>query len=503
MKLRLSELDVMTFFYVYLFWRLVLRRSLLKFFVVLLVGVFGFGDVVAVATVAQNAKKRKPNIIYILADDLGYGDLGSFGQRFFKTPSLDKMAAEGMRFTDHYSGSTVCGPSRSCLLSGLHTGHTYLRGNGRVAYPYDPEYPLIGSHLQKLGYHTAMIGKSGVACNDQDADRPNRKGFDHFFGYLSHTDAHFHYPTRLWRNGKKVKLEGNTGKKGPVYAEDIIRNEVLNYVEEHKDEPFFLHWAMAVPHAGLNCPADEIAPFLGKFGKEKPYGMKRKTHYAATATPKATYAAMVTRLDRQVGELLKKLKDLGIADDTVVIFSSDNGPHYEGGAHPETFDSNGQLRGGKRSMTEGGIRVPTIVWWPGKVAAGTSSDHVSAFWDFPATAVELAGGKVDFESDGISFLPAMLGKKQKKHEVLYWEFYEGNGSQAVRFGNWKAIRYKIHKESDPPIELYDLSKDIGESNNLAGKYPELVKKAKGYFYSEHKPSEIFRFRKWDPKKHKM
>ena len=470
-----------------------------SFFGLILVLVFVFGGAVEGAVA-----KKKPNIIYILADDLGYGDLGSFGQKMFKTPSLDQMAKEGMRFTNHYSGSTVCGPSRSCLLSGLHTGHTYLRGNGSVAYPYDPEYPLIGSHMQRLGYKTAMIGKSGIACNDKDPNRPNRKGFDHFFGFLAHVDAHYHYPKHLWRNGKKVVYKGNTGKSGPYYAEDVIRDEVLRYIEDHKDEAFFLHWAMATPHAGLNVPKEEVKPFIGKFGKEKAWGWKkskkrRASHYSYVKYPKATYAAMVTRMDRQVGQLFAKLRELGIADNTVVIFSSDNGPHYEGGAHPENFDSNGPLRGGKRSMTEGGIRVPTIVWWPGRVKAGSVSDHPSAFWDFPATAVELGGGHVDFPNDGISFLPAMLGKKQRKHEVLYWEFYEGNGSQAVRFGDWKAIRYNLHKNSNPPIELYNLSSDIGEEHDLAGEHPELVKKALGYFYSEHTPSGMFKFRAW--KKH--
>ena len=474
-------------------------RSLLKLFFVMVVLLCGF------VVEGVEVEKRQPNIIYILADDLGYGDLGSFGQRFFKTPSLDKMAAEGMRFTDHYSGSTVCGPSRSCLLSGLHTGHTYLRGNGRVAYPYDPAYPLIGSHLQVLGYKTAMIGKSGIACNDSDPDRPNRKGFDYFYGILSHVEAHYHYPKHMWRNGKQVLLEGNTGHAGPHYAEDVIHADVMKYVEDHQDETFFLHWAMATPHAGLNVPEAEVKPFLGKFGKEKAWGKKGRSHYSYVATPKATYAAMVTRMDRQVGELLDKLVELGIADNTVVIFSSDNGPHYEGGAHPKTFDSNGPLRGGKRSMTDGGIRVPTIVWWPGRVKGGTRSDHVSAFWDFPATAVEIAGGEVNFASDGISFLPTMLGKdsEQKKHEVLYWEFYEGNGSQAVRFGNYKGIRYKLHKKAYPKIEIYDLSTDIGEENDLAGDRPDLVKKALGYFYSEHTPSGMFRFRGWDPRKHPM
>lgn len=439
------------------------------------------------------AAPKQPNIILILADDMGYGDLSCFGQKNFTTPNIDRLAASGMKLTQHYSGSTVCGPSRAALLSGLHTGHGFLRGNGPFAFPYDPEMPLISYHLKKHGYTTAMIGKSGIACDDYDINRPNKKSFDHFFGYLAHKEAHRHYPKQLYRNGEVVKLQGNEGKRGKVYAEDLIAEEVYEFVENNKDKPFFLHWASGIPHADLACPQEEIDPWIGKLGKEKSSG---GGGYAAVKHVKATHVAMITRFDRQVGKLLDQLKELDLDRKTFIFFSSDNGSHFEGGYNPALLNSSGPLRGGKRDLFEGGIRVPTIVSWPSVIKAGTESDHVSAFWDFPATALHIARKKVDFPTDGISYLPALLGKKQKKHEALYWEFNERGGRQAVLFGNgrWKAIRLNVHKNKNAKVLLFDLQNDLGEKKDISAKYPEIVEQAKKYFKSERTQPDNKKFR---------
>lgn len=438
---------------------------------------------------------EKPNIILVLVDDLGFGDLSCFGQTKFTTPNIDRLAASGMKFNQHYAGSTVCGPSRASLLSGLHTGHGFIRGNAKVSFPYDPEMPLVSYHLKQLGYKTAMIGKSGVTVGSEDPLLPNKKSFDHFFGYLTHRGAHRHYPKHLYRNGETITYENNTGKKGDVYAEDVVHDDVLRFVEENKDTPFFLHWASAIPHADLTAPQEEIDQWVGKLGEDKAY---KGSHYASQKYPKATHVAMITRFDRQMGQLLDKLKELKIDKKTFIFFSSDNGPHKEGGMNPRKLGSNGQFRGGKRDLFEGGIRVPTIVSWPGKIEAGTESDHVSAFWDFPATAVHLAGGQVNFKTDGISYLPEMLGQRQKKHDVLYWEFHEQGGKQAIVFGDgrWKAVRLGVGKNKNAKVKLYDLKTDIGEKTDVSKKYPELVSEAKKLFRTERTKSKIFKF-KWE------
>ncbi len=439
---------------------------------------------------ALNAKEaQKPNIIFILADDLGYGDLGCFGQEIIKTPNLDKLAKNGIKFTQHYSGSTVCGPSRSCLLTGQHSGHTFLRGNGKLDVREDPQDIIIPRILKKAGYHTAMIGKSGVACNSQDGGLPNRKGFDFFFGHSSHTDAHWYYPPKLWKNGEKVKYPKNTLHEGDTYAPEAVMNEVLNYVEEQKDGPFFLHYALQLPHVSLRAPEEFIEMYRGKIGKEV---STPKRHYSGTKEVKATYAAMVTYMDHNVGRLVDKLKELGIDKNTLIIFSSDNGPASEGGYRRDYFNSNGELRGGKRDLYEGGVRVPTIAYWPGTVKPNQVSDHISAFWDFVPTACEIAGLKKPANSDGISYLPTLLGKKQKKHDYLYWEFHEWKGSQAVRMGKWKAVRLGTKKNPNPPIELYNLETDLGEKKNIAKDFPEVVERMRKAFNEAHTESSIFK-----------
>lgn len=439
---------------------------------------------------ADAAGGEKPNIIFILADDLGYGDLSCYGQTNFSTPNLDRMAAEGLRFTQHYAGSTVCAPSRACLLAGQHTGHVYQRANGDLAFRPDPQDISIGRMLSDAGYHTALIGKSGLSCRTDDGGHPNKKGFDHFFGYVSHGAAHRYYPKSLWRNGEEVRYSHNDGFEGDSYSPDLFVNDALEYLNEHQDHPFFLHLSMTQPHADLNVPMKWKEPFLGRF-KEAPFP---GNHYRAEPNPKATFAGMVTHLDDAVGQVLAKLRALGIEENTLVLFSSDNGGMSEGGWSRDYFNSNGPLRGGKRDMYEGGLRVPLIARWPGRIAAGGTSDHVSAFWDFVATACEITGAQAPADTDGISYLPTLLGRpgEQQQHDYLYWEFYEQGGKQAVRQGEWKAVRLDVQTAYERPIELYHLPSDIGEKHNVAGDHPEIVTRMRAIMRDAHVDSEQFK-----------
>lgn len=436
--------------------------------------------------------KGKPNIIYILADDLGYGDLGCYGQKKIKTPNLDKMAAEGMKFTQHYSGSTVCAPSRCTLMAGKHTGHCTVRGNVDVLIK--PDEITIAKALKLVGYSTACIGKWGIGHPPPPED-PHNNGFDHFFGYLSMWHAHNYYPDFLWKNGKKVPLR-NSGQhpekyykkdQGELvglasekmdYSHDLFSQAALEYIEE-QDGPFFLYVPYTIPHAN-----NEAGQF-GEHGMEVPdYGIYADKDWPE---PEKGKAAMISRLDRDIGRIGAKLKQLGIDEDTLVIFSSDNGPHKEGGVKPDFFDSNGPLKGIKRDLYEGGIRVPTIARWPGKVEAGSECDHISAFWDILPTFAELAGAQEPEGIDGISFAPALLGKPQKKHEYLYWEFHEGSSKQAVRMGDFKAVR----RAPSRPIELYNLKFDIGEDSNIASEHPDIVAKAKEFIDKSRTDADIW------------
>jgi len=422
---------------------------------------------------------KKPNIIYILADDLGYGDLGCFGQKKIKTPNLDRMAAEGMRLTRHYSGSTVCAPSRCCLMTGKHTGHCTVRGN--VDFLIKPDELTIGKALKQAGYSTACIGKWGIG-HPPPPDDPHKNGFDHFFGYLSMWHAHNYYPDFLWKDGKKVPLRNvvrhpekhyKPGQESLVglasekveYSHDLFSQAALEFIEE-QDGPFFLYISYTIPHA------NNEASLYNEHGMEVPdYGIYADEDWPE---PEKGKAAMISRLDGDVGRILAKLKQLGLDDNTLVIFSSDNGPHKEGGITPDFFDSSGPLKGTKRALYEGGIRVPTIARWPGKVAAGGDCDHISAFWDVLPTFAELAGAPEPEGIDGISFAPALLGQAQKEHEYLYWEFHEGGSSkQAVRMGDFKAVRLAPSR----PVELYNLKYDIGEENNIASNHPDIAAKA--------------------------
>ena len=446
--------------------------------------------------VLSQARGSRPNMIFILADDMGYNDLSIMGQENFVTPNLDRMAEEGMIFTDHYCGSTVCAPSRATLLTGNHTGRVYQRGNGDIEFRRDPHDITIATRLQDAGYHTAMIGKSGLACHSDDADLPNDKGFDHFFGFLDHRDAHRYFPPELVRNGERITYPGNHGSEGEIYSGDLLLDDTLTYIDQRgqEDAPFFLHLALQQPHADMVAPQEFRMPYVGQF-EEEPYPEDR--HYYPQTHPAATYAAMITYVDHTVRRVLQKLRELGIEEDTLVMFSSDNGSHAEGGYHYNIHDSNAPFRGGKRDLYEGAIRMPTLAWWPGMIPAGTRTDHISAFWDFPATALELAGESVPEEMDGISFVPVLVGREdeQEEHEYLYWEFYEFGGRQAVRHKKWKGVRLNVSEDRHGPLELYDLEEDPEESNNIADNHPDIVEKLAEFMEDAHEPpeSELFSF----------
>jgi arylsulfatase A-like enzyme len=453
-------------------------------------------------------KPAKPNIIYILADDLGYGDLGSYGQQKIATPTLDRLAGNGMRFTDHYAGATVCAPSRCVLMTGKHTGKCFMRGNYHdkatgytLAMPADePSLPRL---LKSAGYNTACVGKWGLGPPNSSSD-PNTFGFDFFYGFLDQRHAHNHFPDYLWRNDRReatgnVMTEASTA--GPLgsgvavkrvaYANDLFFKESQQWIakQAETDKPFFLYLALTVPHANneanrmLKHMPEEHRPQRGQEVPDLgPYADKDWTG------PNKGQAAMITRFDAQIGELVKQLEELDLAEDTLIIFTSDNGPHAEGGNDPAFFDANGPLRGIKRDLYEGGIRVPMIAYWPGTILPGVETDHISSFQDVLPTFADLAGVRTPQGVTGNSFAPSLLkftdGKfapsprwdreEQRSHDYLYWEFFEQRGKQAVRMGKWKGVRLKVQQDKDGPIQLYDLSKDLGETNNIADQHPGVV-----------------------------
>ena len=432
----------------------------------------------AACSAANTRAATPPNIIFILADDLGYGDLGCYGQEKIRTPNLDRMAAEGMRFTQFYTGSTVCAPSRCVLMTGLDTGHCLIRGNGfrgDAQPPLRPQDMTVAKLLKQAGYATALIGKWGLG-EAGSSGVPTRQGFDYFFGYLHHQHAHNYYPSFLWRNEERVSLknevpgEGEFGQgwatKKVEYSHDLFAEEALAWLQQHKDKPFFLYLAFTIPHAN-NEGMRAI-----KIGQEVPdYGIYRDKDWP---DPSKGYAAMITRMDADIGRLFDRLKQLGLDENTLVLFSSDNGPHKEGGNPPSFFASNGPLRGLKRDLYEGGIRVPLLARWPGHIRAGAVSDHVAYFGDFLATAAELAGLTPPDGLNSISFAPTLLGQgeKQKTHDYLYWGFHEGGFKQAVRAGDWKAVRLGVGK----PLELFHLTTDPGEQTDQAAQHPDIVAK---------------------------
>jgi arylsulfatase A len=444
---------------------------------------------------------RPPNIVYMLADDLGWGELGSYGQTKIRTPNLDALAAEGMRFTQHYAGSPVCAPSRGTLLTGLHTGHAQIRDNFEVGGYPDPDelgqMPLdsgtytVATMLSEAGYVTGAIGKWGLGGRGTLGE-PHHQGFDYFFGYLDQQLAHNFWPTHLWRNGERVPLdnpyfhphqrfEGDDPSdprayvryRGNEYSLDVMADDALAFLDRHAGEPFFLYLPFTVPHLALQVPDSSLVEYEGAFDEE-PYLGDRG--YLPHWRPFSAYAGMITRMDAHIGRILARLHELGLAENTLVMFSSDNGTTYTGGVDAEYFESSGGLRGLKGSVYEGGVRVPLIARWPGRIEAGAVSDHVSAFWDMMPTFAEAAGVEAPPGIDGVSLLPVLLGAQPgSEHPPLYWEYHGlWNGAQAVRIGRWKGVRLGGHDDPDAPIELYDLDLDPGETTDLAAAHPDVV-----------------------------
>lgn len=433
---------------------------------------------------------RTPNIVLIHADDLGWGDLSSYGQQRFRTPNIDRLASEGTRFTQYYAGSTVCAPSRAALMTGLHTGHGRIRGNGEV--PLADGDVTLAEVLRGHGYRTALIGKWGLGYEGTPG-LPEKQGFDETFGYLTHQQPHRQYTDRLWKNGAWVEVSPTRD-----FTSDLFTKAAEDFIDRTAARPFFLYLAYPLPHAELRAPEDAVAPFRGRF-PETPFvnakadattpvpPYRTSGGYRSQPTPRAAFAGMVTRMDDGVGRVLERLRQRGLDRNTVVIFTSDNGPHREGGADPEFFDSNGPLRGIKRDLYEGGIRVPMLVRWPGTVAAGRVSDTVWAHWDLLPTLTDLSGARAPNGLDGVSMREALLSAQDPvAHDrTLYWEFHEGGYKRAARRGKWKAVWLA----PDAPIELYDLVADIGESRDLAAAQPTVVKQFEAFFASARTPSE--------------
>jgi arylsulfatase A len=446
---------------------------------------------------------RPPNLIFILADDLGYGDLGCYGQQRFATPHLDRLAAEGLRFTQHYSGNTVCAPSRSALLTGLHTGHTPVRGNLEIQpegqHPLPAATVTLPKVLKAAGYVSGVFGKWGLGYPGSEGE-PLRQGFDRFYGYNCQRLGHHYYPHHLWDDTRKVILERNAGTARGDYAPELIHRETLAFLERNRDRPFFLYVASVIPHAELVAPEAYLARHRGKYGRETPYrGVDggpefRRGPYESQAEPKAAFAAMVNLLDDQVGEIVAKVRALGLAENTLIVFASDNGPHREGGHDPDYFNSSGGLRGTKRDLYEGGIRVPLIAWWPGTVRPGTETKHVSAFWDVLPTFAELAGVRAPAGIDGISFAPTLTGRgRQAPHDYLYWEFHEGGGRLALRQGDWKVVRYDVLARPDGPVQLFHLPDDPQEKTDLAAREPQRAAALAQLLRGARTESPVFRF----------
>ncbi len=433
---------------------------------------------------------KKPNFIYILADDLGYGDLGCYGQKAIQTPVLDLMAQQGMRFTHHYAGSTVCAPSRCCLMTGMDTGHALVRGNGRV--PLREKDRTIAEILQKAGYRTGLVGKWGLGEKGSTGE-PTKKGFDYFFGYLNQIHAHNYYPEFLWENDTRVDLNnkvkiidhgyakgiGGAAVEKNQYSHDLFTEKALDFIDQNSKAPFFLYLAYTIPHAN-----NEAQGVLGVHGMEVPeYGIYKNKDW-----PEAQkgHAAMITRMDNDIGKIFEKLQKLQIDGHTLVVFSSDNGPHREGGNDPDFCDSNGPLRGIKRDLYDGGIRVPMLARWPGKIKPAQTSDFPCAFWDILPTFAEFASLPVPENINGISLVPTLTGSNQKPHDYLYWEFHEGTAThQAVRMKEWKGVRMAPRG----PLELYNIKRDPGEQNNIAQQHPEIVEKITSIMNNGRTPSE--------------
>lgn len=433
--------------------------------------------------------ERPPNLVFVLADDLGYGDLSCFGQQKFTTPRLDRMADEGMRLTQHYAGSTVCAPSRCALMTGRHTGRCCVRGNlergeeGQVPMP--AAEVTLAELLREAGYATGAFGKWGLGYPGSEGD-PVRQGFDQFFGYNCQRHAHRYYTEHLWDGAQRVDFDPHQ------YTHDAIFERALAFVRENRDRPFFCYLPVTIPHAAMEAPDDARRPWREAFLEFE--GEVGRYAGAEVVNPVASFPAMVRRLDGDVGRLLDLLEELGLDEETLVVFTSDNGPHMEGGHRPEFFDSNGPYRGHKRDLYEGGIRVPTIVWAPGRTPAGSQSDFASAGWDWLATFCELAGATPPAGGDGVSLAPTLTGHgEQAEHDHLYWEFHEQRGKQAIRRGPWKAVRLDVRRHPDAPPELYNLESDPGETTDLAQSEPAIAAELAALMAKARTPSDVFNF----------
>lgn len=444
--------------------------------------------IILVFALAAGLRAAPPNIVLVIADDLGYGDLSCYGQGRWRTPVLDGLAENGVRFTDHYSGSTVCAPSRTALMTGRDTGHCSVRGNGAFQLEENPGDFTVAQLLKQAGYRTAMIGKSCVTGNTQDPDFVLTKGFDVFYGTTSHEDGHFRYPKFVYDQAEKVELPGNSLHEGDRYDAGLYVERAEAFIREVKNGPFFLVLSLPIPHASVLAPKGGVVELEGDFDH-----LPEKFHYTPTRSVKGNWAGMVLAIDGYVGRVVKALEESGVGDDTLIIFSSDNGPHFEGGMDPEVCDSNGPLRGGKRDLYEGGIRVPTIAHWPKGIAnPGRASAHPSAFWDFLPTCAELVGAEPPEGIQGISYASTLTGRGvQREHEALYWEFHERGGRRALRQGNWKLVQDGLDPMKFGKPELYDLSQDLGEIEDLAAKHPQRVEAMLARMAQSRVPSDWF------------
>ncbi len=481
-------------------------------------------------------KVVKPNIIYILADDLGYAELGAYGQQKIETPYIDALAKSGMLFTQHYSSAPVCAPARYMFLTGKHAGHAYIRGNSEWKErgdvwdyramakdstlegqgPMPSSTVTLAQKLKEVGYTTGMVGKWGLGAPHTNSI-PNTMGFDFFYGYNCQRQAHTYYPLHLYKNKNRVHLKNDTIAPNTKlaagadpnnsdsyaaytlneYAPELMFNELTNFVATNKETPFFLYWATPIPHVALQAPQKWVTYYKKKFGDEQPYLGERS--YFPHQNPRAAYAAMVSYLDENIGKLVQQLKDEGIYDNTLIVFTSDNGPSYAGGADPVFFESAKPFQGiygrGKGFLYEGGIRVPMIASWPDKIVAGSSSDHASAHYDMFATLGEIAGYEIESKTDGLSMLPELLGQSnQQEHEFLYWEFPSYGGQVAIRMGDYKVVRLNLSNNDTPTLELYNLKNDPEERNNIASNHPDILKKAAQIFTRERRMPELEHFK---------
>lgn len=489
----------------------------------MLIFVFNAGAMMAQVK-KTTGKINRPNIIYIYADDMGYAELGCYGQQKIKTPNLDRMAKEGMRFTDHYSSTPVCAPARCMLMTGKHGGHSFIRGNYEMGgFPDSLEggqMPLpegtftIAKMLQQAGYTTGGIGKWGMGMANGSGN-PNHQGFDYFYGYLDQKQAHNYYPTHLWENGQWDTLNNSyiyvhqgvdsaTATDaafdyyiGKDYAPEKMTAKALAFIDRNKQQPFFLYLPYTIPHVSLQIPKAYLQQYLGQFDEHPYYGQQG---YAAAKYPLSTYAAMISFLDAQVGIIIKKIQTLGLDENTIIMFSSDNGAAFNGGVNRQFFNSNGGLRGEKMDLYEGGIREPFIARWPGKISAASVSSLPSAQFDLMATLAELTQQPTN-HTDGISFLPELLGKNaaQKKHAYLFFEYPEKGGQIAIRMGDWKGIRTNVRKDPNAPWQIFNLKTDRNETTNIAAAHPELIQQFNVIVKKEHHAATIKEWEFIDPR----